>query len=59
MNHIKYTCDDNKAWCGAYLDNSFYFKDAEAATINAKMKGETKACIECIKKIMEYLNDVL
>ena len=56
MNHIKFTCDDNKAWCGEELTNDFYFKDAELAAINGINFNNVKSsCPLCVEKIVAYL----
>jgi len=54
MNHIKNTCEDNKAWCGKELDLSFYFKDTEAAVINGA-HGELIPCHDCIDVVVQCL----
>lgn len=54
MNHIKKTIDENKSWCGKELENSFHFKDIEAAAING-LYGELDVCGDCVDYIVENL----
>jgi len=56
MNHIKNSCENDKAWCGETLDVTFYFKDAEAAAINGLMRGKLVPCMECITAIARCLH---
>lgn len=56
MTHIKFTCDDNKSWCGEELTNEFYFKDAELAAINGVNFNDGKrSCAACVEKIIACL----
>jgi hypothetical protein len=54
-NHIKCTLTDDKSWCGALLDNSFGFKDTEAAVLSKRFKHGIPVCAECIKVVTDYL----
>jgi hypothetical protein len=54
MNHIKNTTADLYAWCGKQLDNTFHFKDTEAAVING-LHGDIVPCTDCFNIVVHLL----
>lgn len=56
MNHIGTETDEAHAWCGATLDTSFYFKNAELAALNGAHTEIPKAvCSACLDRVVECL----
>jgi hypothetical protein len=55
MNHIRNSTAELYAWCGKELDNTFHFKDTEAAVING-VHGDIVPCTECFNTVVHYLS---
>ena len=55
QTHIRGYYDDNKAYCGEILDNTFSFKDIESAVINGVTESKIQCCFGCIEKIHSFL----